>query len=739
MTKLQQQLRNLVKDERGNILMTFGLTSMVAIAAVGGAVDFGRANHEKSKMQNVLDAALVSGVAKYRETSDWAAAKTEAAAIFQATFTNAVSPSANVPNPTAAVNQAKVTITQAGNTLTGSATMTVGTPFINLITGRNISTLVAGSSIPASGKQVEVALMVDLTGSMGWSAASGASPLACTTVSSPSSKLDYLKCAGEDLLNILLPASGANNSAVRIGVAPFADYVNAGEYADNVTGQAATGGTYATLTNLASTKQGAFTGSYSGTSTVGSQFGSMGSTATSGATTTTSGATYTNSYCSSPLTTPTSSTPGTLHGTLATRDSDRYWGKTVTVTGTKPSSILEANDTQRSSASGRKADNLSSLERHDNSWNWNDGDGSLTSGYYAPIVTNATGLTAKTKDKDGTMRAVGVKITYDSGWSETPPAGITKNTNGYWKVSSWNGTDWNYTWVAAPSNDNNRDMFIPLYDGVETGYVAGTAATTKVECVSTATSQPSSKLISCVTERMNGTSLDYTADAPSTGRYVGTYNHGTTSKSNYSSDGKCYVGGRELPAVIPLTNVRSTLTTFFSNATAGGATPGHLGTAWASYLLSPTWSDIWPAEAAPTAYNSTNIKKYAILMTDGEYNVYYQAGGITSSQSAKQALMLCKQMRDNGIHVFTVGFGFAANATPPTADIEGMSDTDRTTALTLNTFTANQKALDTLAKCASSNSSYKFPYDGQALRDAFKSIATSISANVSTGSGRLTD
>ena len=50
--------------------------------------------------------------------------------------------------------------------------------------------------------------------------------------------------------------------------------------------------------------------------------------------------------------------------------------------------------------------------------------------------------------------------------------------------------------------------------------------------------------------------------------------------------------------VIPLTNNKATLSSFFTNAKIGGGTPGHLGTAWASYLLSPDWSTVWPASSS---------------------------------------------------------------------------------------------------------------------------------------------
>ena len=91
-----------------------------------------------------------------------------------------------------------------------------------------------------------------------------------------STKIAALKLAGADLLDILLPSSGANDAYVRIAVAPFADYVNAGSYVSAVTGLASTGGSFSNISNLAWTKNGAFNGTYSGAtgSSVGSQSGS---------------------------------------------------------------------------------------------------------------------------------------------------------------------------------------------------------------------------------------------------------------------------------------------------------------------------------------------------------------------------------------------------------------------------------------------------------------------------------
>lgn len=727
MSAVNNHLVNLLRDQRGNTMMTFGLTSMIAVAAVGGAIDFGRSYNMKSKMQNALDVAVVSGIAKYRETQDWTQAKTHAAAVFQTNFANAVSPTVANPNPTPALDQPLVTFAQNGTQLTGTATMTANTPFMNLVIGSNLTLNASSAGMPPSGKMLEVAVMVDVTGSMGWAAPAGATPTDCNIVDgTPDKKIEYLQCAAEDLLNILLPTSGANNNSVKIGIAPFSDKVNAGEFAASVVDPSlypATGGAYVPKDNLAQTKQGPFTGTYAvaGVQPSGSQFGAMGATATSGATVTDPGATFVNGYCSN---------PGGVAATMHTRDGLTY-GVRVSVasghsySGAAPVGLALATSSARYARANRWNTSWGAYWLNDGNYWYN----STSSGYYVPMVSSTAGLTVQRRTADGKTGDVGVGIYY-SGSSGSPsvPAYLkSNNTGGFWRVTGIksDGT-FNYVWDDDVSSDE-FSYYLPIYTSYTTAVTSG--------CESTTTTA-SSKLITCVTERREGTGLNYTADAIGAGKYIGPYNHGSSSKSNYSSDGKCYSAGRELAPVIPLTNSRSTLTSFFENITVGGATAGHIGTAWASYLLSPDWSGIWPSSSTPAAYANTGVNKAAILMTDGQYNIQFSVGGSATNVSSKQALMICKEMRSKGIHVYTVGFGFAANATPPTTNVEAMSDTERTTPLATGTNT--DKALDTLAKCASSNSSYYFPYDGESLRTVFKSIANGLAADLNGNTARLT-
>ncbi len=149
-----------------------------------------------------------------------------------------------------------------------------------------------------------------------------------------------------------------------------------------------------------------------------------------------------------------------------------------------------------------------------------------------------------------------------------------------------------------------------------------------------------------------------------------------------------------------LTNDRNLLKTTINSWNVSTATAGHLGTAWAWYLISPEWSAIWPNSAKPAAYGEKNTHKIAILMTDGIYNTVsgFDNGdyGSTASQSTRIALDTCAAMKAKGITVYTVGF-------------EAPTD-----------------AKATLRNCASDPSKFYDATDGDKLRASFRAIANEI-------------
>ena len=202
----------------------------------------------------------------------------------------------------------------------------------------------------------------------------------------------------------------------------------------------------------------------------------------------------------------------------------------------------------------------------------------------------------------------------------------------------------------------------------------------KVGGSGTNTWQISSK---CVTERIGNDA--YTDAAPvGTSTYVGKGYFGTNTDTscgvaNYTDD--------EVNSIYPLTNDTATLKRRIDKLDTAGSTAGHLGTAWAWYLLSPKWNTVFQqafptsSPAAPysdltvlNAKGQPKLRKIAVLMTDGDYNINYCKGveaknsdqtpdincNSENDKSLAQATSLCTAMKAavNGgkIEVFTVGF-----------------------------------------------------------------------------------
>ncbi len=107
-------------------------------------------------------------------------------------------------------------------------------------------------------------------------------------------------------------------------------------------------------------------------------------------------------------------------------------------------------------------------------------------------------------------------------------------------------------------------------------------------------------------------------------------------------------------SILPLTDRKTDLSSAVSALSPNGATAGHLGAAWAWYLVSPSWSSIWPAASTPKPYGDPKVVKAVLLMTDGMFNTEYEAG--LNGTSAAQAASLCQNIKAQGVTVYTVAF-----------------------------------------------------------------------------------
>jgi Flp pilus assembly protein TadG len=245
----------------------------------------------------------------------------------------------------------------------------------------------------------------------------------------------------------------------------------------------------------------------------------------------------------------------------------------------------------------------------------------------------------------------------------------------------------------------------------------------------------------CVSERQG--SAAYTDATPTGNARLPVVYYSSASVSNCQPTAE----------VMPLTSDKQALTSLIDSFKADGFTGGNLGTAWAWYMLSPTW---WSGIAAnihadgrPAAYPSLpenctswekcpasqrapgTVKKFAVLMTDGEYNMQFCDGGskVTGASipdrnagpgnsekgnctsalatSSAQAQSLCTAMKKAGIIVYTVGFGLGTSGAQ----------------------------VDLLKACASEDGHFSKPsklfyntQTGTELRSAFRHIATSIAS-----------
>jgi len=201
----------------------------------------------------------------------------------------------------------------------------------------------------------------------------------------------------------------------------------------------------------------------------------------------------------------------------------------------------------------------------------------------------------------------------------------------------------------------------------------------------------------CLVERAGGQA--FTDAAPGVGAYVNTV-YVDNAGDNCKPDNK--------NKLRPLSDDKVQLKKWVNKLTTSGGTAGHIGTAWAWYTLSPNWNSLWNSSANnAVAYGTAETNKIAILMTDGEFNTWYDVDGVnagytndaTNGSSTTQARTLCTNMKAAGITVYTVGFELSSGS----------------------------EAATTMAQCATDSSKAFTADDAEQLKQSFRAIALEIS------------
>lgn len=189
-----------LRDDSGNVGITFALCFIPAVLVAGGAIDYSRTVTQWSNLQQAADAtALTVAHAYLTKTSTGAGLTT-----FAQTYLNGLMKGAQlVGDPVLKKNNTVVCV---------NLSYTVPTTFMRMA---NVNSLgVASSACSQVGQTYEVALALDNSGSMNDSAGG-------------TSKIQSLRTAAKKLVNILIPA-GQTVPQVAISIVPFNSLVNVG-------------------------------------------------------------------------------------------------------------------------------------------------------------------------------------------------------------------------------------------------------------------------------------------------------------------------------------------------------------------------------------------------------------------------------------------------------------------------------------------------------------------------------
>jgi Flp pilus assembly protein TadG len=192
-----RKLWNFARETTGNVAILFGLALIPVILGVGAGADYGRALMVRDRMGNAADAAALA-------VGSWPGLnEAQLTAKAQQFF------DANYP-PSEIGTAGAVQVRKAGDNIQVSVSGTVPTSFLRLA---NISEFDVGVTTVVTKKQrnIELALVLDTTGSMG-----------------QSSKMSAMQAAAKKMVKTLFEDK-SSSSTLKIGVVPFSGAVNIGD------------------------------------------------------------------------------------------------------------------------------------------------------------------------------------------------------------------------------------------------------------------------------------------------------------------------------------------------------------------------------------------------------------------------------------------------------------------------------------------------------------------------------
>jgi Flp pilus assembly protein TadG len=194
--------RRFRRHESGATLTLFAIAGVALICMAGVVIDYGRLTKEHTSLQAATDAAALA--AARLPSKDATAMQAAANKFFVANTAN--------------LNGSNIQITKFGfeestGTVSVEASGALDTSLMSIAGVKTMGYSSRSAAVKEVTGTVEMALVLDNTWSMSESAGGGGS------------KITVLKSAAKNLINTILTQGGTN---VKIGIVPFADYVNVG-------------------------------------------------------------------------------------------------------------------------------------------------------------------------------------------------------------------------------------------------------------------------------------------------------------------------------------------------------------------------------------------------------------------------------------------------------------------------------------------------------------------------------
>ncbi len=216
MNRLNLLHSRFAKDQNGTFAILFSFLLFVFCILLGLAIDGGRAILTHSEMAKALDSATLAAT---RALMTGNPSDTEVATLATNYFEK------NIENHLglgAKHDALDVIIDRVNKTVTIRVDARIRGTFAAIASEKFKKIKISlESQATYSVNDIELGLVLDTTGSMGWPSKSG------------KAKIDELKAAASQMFDILLPDGGAPGDT-RIGIAPFAAAVNAGAFANAV-------------------------------------------------------------------------------------------------------------------------------------------------------------------------------------------------------------------------------------------------------------------------------------------------------------------------------------------------------------------------------------------------------------------------------------------------------------------------------------------------------------------------